>query len=166
MPWFSNSLHTNGVLNHFALFCILPTQEANELQRRITTFTNAVDTRREMLDLACGFYGHAKEVLTCLHGFSESYNPGEHFPPNIEGVEDELTNFHQDRSSLEAAIEQVNAEGNVLIGRLQDADEVTHLRSILHQASSLSKNASVHARSLACLFVCLTFCCVVKARQL
>uniref|UniRef100_A0A183SJ10 DH domain-containing protein n=1 Tax=Schistocephalus solidus TaxID=70667 RepID=A0A183SJ10_SCHSO len=121
--------------------------EANELQRRITTFTNAVDTRREMLDLACGFYGHAKEVLTCLHGFSESYNPGEHFPPNIEGVEDELTNFHQDRSSLEAAIEQVNAEGNVLIGRLQDTDEVTHLRSILHQASlakSLSKNASAY----------------------
>uniref|UniRef100_A0A0X3PU00 Triple functional domain protein n=1 Tax=Schistocephalus solidus TaxID=70667 RepID=A0A0X3PU00_SCHSO len=110
--------------------------EANELQRRITTFTNAVDTRREMLDLACGFYGHAKEVLTCLHGFSESYNPGEHFPPNIEGVEDELTNFHQDRSSLEAAIEQVNAEGNVLIGRLQDTDEVTHLRSILHQVAS------------------------------
>lgn len=103
------------------------------MQLRITTFTNVVDLRRETLDLACGFYGHTKEVFTWMHQVTESDNPGEHFPPNIEGMEDELTNFHRDRSALEAALERVVTEGKLLVRRLQDSDEVTHLRTILVQ---------------------------------
>lgn len=103
------------------------------MQQRITSFTNAVDSRREMLDLACGFYGHTKEVLSWLHNATEAYNPGEHFPPTIEGMDDELTAFRQHRDSLEAAVKRVISEGKALISRLQDSEETAHLRSILTQ---------------------------------
>ncbi|VDK32208.1 unnamed protein product [Taenia asiatica] len=111
-------------------------QEAAKLQQRITSFTNAVDSRREMLDLACGFYGHTKEVLNWLHSASEAYNPGEHFPPTIEGMDDELTAFRQHRDSLEAAVKRVVSEGKALISRLQDSEEAAHLRSILTQVTN------------------------------
>nr|CDS19379.1 kalirin [Echinococcus granulosus] len=111
-------------------------QEAAKLQQRITSFTNAVDSRREMLDLACGFYGHTKEVLNWLHNASEAYNPGEHFPPTIEGMDDELTAFRQHRDSLEVAVKRVVSEGKVLISRLQDSEEAAHLRSILTQVTN------------------------------
>uniref|UniRef100_A0A5K3FCH9 DH domain-containing protein n=2 Tax=Mesocestoides corti TaxID=53468 RepID=A0A5K3FCH9_MESCO len=111
-------------------------QEAAKLQQRITNFTNAVDARREMLDLACGFYGHTKEVLNWFHNATENYNPGEHFPPTIEGMDDELTAFRQHRASLEAAVNRVVSEGEALIARLQDSEETAHLRSILAQVTN------------------------------
>ncbi len=96
-----------------------------------------MDARRETLDLACGFYGHTKEVLNWLHNATETYNPGEHFPPSIEGMEDELTAFHRDRANLEAAVDRVVSEGEALISRLQDSEEAAHLRSILTQVGAL-----------------------------
>nr|CDS25599.1 kalirin [Hymenolepis microstoma] len=111
-------------------------QEAAKLQQRITSFTNAVDSRREMLDLACGFYGHTKEVLSWLHNANEAYNPGEHFPPTIEGMDDELTTFRQHRDNLESAVKRVISEGKALISRLQDSDEASHLKSILAQVTN------------------------------
>ncbi|VUZ48985.1 unnamed protein product [Hymenolepis diminuta] len=111
-------------------------QEAAKLQQRITSFTNAVDSRREMLDLTCGFYGHTKEVLRWLHNAAEAYNPDEHFPPTIEGMDDELTAYGQHRDSLEAAVKRVMSEGNALISRLQDSEETAHFKSILTQVTN------------------------------
>ncbi|KAA3681373.1 triple functional domain protein [Paragonimus westermani] len=111
-------------------------QRASELQRRIAAFTRAIETRRETVDLGCGFYSHTKKVLSWLSGFRDGHNPGEHLPASIEGMEDEITNFHRDRSEMEEEADRVTTEGEALISRLKDPDEVAHIRSVLVQVSN------------------------------
>ncbi|GAA37096.2 kalirin [Clonorchis sinensis] len=111
-------------------------QRANELLTRISAFTQAVEARRETVDLGCGFYNHTKEVIAWLHAVKESHNTGEHLPATIEGMEDELTNFHRDRSAIEEGADRVATEGETLISRLKDTEEVTHIRSVLAQVAS------------------------------
>ncbi|KAF6777147.1 hypothetical protein AHF37_03629 [Paragonimus kellicotti] len=111
-------------------------QRASELQRRIAAFTRAIETRRETVDLGCGFYSHTKKVLSWLNGFRDGHNPGEHLPASIEGMEDEITNFHRDRSEMEEEADRVATEGEALISRLKDPDEVAHIRSVLLQVSN------------------------------
>ncbi|KAF7232288.1 hypothetical protein EG68_08777 [Paragonimus skrjabini miyazakii] len=111
-------------------------QRASELQRRIAAFTRAIETRRETVDLGCGFYSHTKKVLSWLNGFRDGHNPGEHLPASIEGMEDEITNFHRDRSEMEEEADRVATEGEALISRLKDPDEVAHIRSVLVQVSN------------------------------
>ncbi|VDQ04050.1 unnamed protein product [Trichobilharzia regenti] len=110
-------------------------QDASELQHRISAFTRAVEVRRETLDLGCGFYSHTKEALAWLHNARETHNPGEHLPASIEGMEDELTSFHRNRAAMEKDVDRALAEGEALISRLKDAEEVSHLRSVLNQVS-------------------------------
>ncbi|CAH8874905.1 unnamed protein product [Trichobilharzia szidati] len=111
-------------------------QDASELQHRISAFTRAVEVRRETLDLGCGFYSHTKEALAWLHNARETHNPGEHLPASIEGMEDELTSFHRNRAAMEKDVDRALAEGEALISRLKDAEEVSHLRSVLNQVSN------------------------------
>ncbi|CAH8639845.1 unnamed protein product [Heterobilharzia americana] len=111
-------------------------QDASELQHRISAFTRAVEVRRETLDLGCGFYSHTKEALAWLHNARETHSPGEHLPASIEGMEDELTSFHRNRAAMEKDVDRALAEGEALISRLKDAEEVSHLRSVLNQVSN------------------------------
>ncbi|CAH8588669.1 unnamed protein product [Dicrocoelium dendriticum] len=111
-------------------------QKATELQHRISAFTRAVEARRETVDLGCGFYSHTKEILTWLHCVREGYNPGEHLPATIEGMEDELTTFHRDRTAIEEGADRVSSEGEALVTRLKDIEEIAHVQSVLAQVSS------------------------------
>lgn len=111
-------------------------QKAGELQHRISSFTKAVEARRETLDLGCGFYSHTKEILAWLHCVREGYNPGEHLPSTIEGMEDELTTFHRDRTAIEEGADRISSEGEALVTRLKDSEEIDHIQSVLAQVSS------------------------------
>ncbi|VDP46022.1 unnamed protein product [Schistosoma mattheei] len=111
-------------------------QDASELQHRISAFTRAVEVRRETLDLGCGFYSHTKEALAWLHNARETHNPGEHLPASIEGMEDELTSFHRNRATMEKDVDRALAEGEALIARLKDSEEIAHLRTVLNQVSN------------------------------
>lgn len=113
-------------------------QKASELQRRISAFTRAVESRRETVDLGCGFYSHTIEVLAWLHGVRKSHNPSEHLPATIEGMEDELTNFRRERTMIEEGADRVASEGEALTSRLKDSEEVAHIRSVLAQVSLIS----------------------------
>ncbi|TPP64524.1 Kalirin [Fasciola gigantica] len=111
-------------------------QKASELQRRISAFTRAVESRRETVDLGCGFYSHTIEVLAWLHGVRKSHNPSEHLPATIEGMEDELTNFRRERTMIEEGADRVASEGEALTVRLKDSEEVAHIRSVLAQVAN------------------------------
>ncbi|KAL3320890.1 hypothetical protein Ciccas_000416 [Cichlidogyrus casuarinus] len=117
-------------------------QEASELQRRIGSFTRSVDSRRNTLELACGFYGHTKELFNWLHSLRESYNPMELLPSTIEGMEEELKTFHRSRQAMESKANQVANEGEALFKRPIDAEETEHLKSILVQVSKDKCNVS------------------------
>ncbi|KAH8869343.1 Triple functional domain protein [Schistosoma japonicum] len=111
-------------------------QDASELQHRISAFTRAVEVRRETLDLGCGFYSHTKEALAWLHNSRETHNPSENLPTSIEGMEDELTSFHRNRAAMEKDVDRALAEGEALISRLKDVEEISHLRTVLSQVSN------------------------------
>ncbi|MEL7307804.1 MAG: hypothetical protein AAGK05_07945 [Pseudomonadota bacterium] len=67
--------------------------------------------RRDLLDLACAFYSHIKELLDWLSSAREAYSADEILPPTIEGVEEALLNFHSQRESLITAAGRDLEEG-------------------------------------------------------
>lgn len=50
-------------------------------------------------------------------------------------MEDELTSFHRNRATMEKDVDRALAEGEALIARLKDSEEIAHLRTVLNQVS-------------------------------
>ncbi|KAG8197116.1 hypothetical protein JTE90_004375 [Oedothorax gibbosus] len=92
---------------------------AQELEGHITSFAARVDQRRNLLDLAVMFFTHENELTSWFEELRQELQSDE-VAENVEGAEQLLEQFNQQRdSTIDAAMNTVS-EGEALLEELQN----------------------------------------------
>ncbi|GIY93513.1 triple functional domain protein [Caerostris extrusa] len=93
---------------------------AQELEGHITSFAARVDQRRNLLDLAVMFFTHENELTSWFDELRQELQSDE-VAENVEGAEQLLEQFNQQRdSTIDAAMNTVS-EGEALLEELQNS---------------------------------------------
>ncbi|KAF8773667.1 Triple functional domain protein like [Argiope bruennichi] len=118
---------------------------AQELEGHITSFAARVDQRRNLLDLAVMFFTHENELTSWFEELRQELQSDE-VAENVEGAEQLLEQFNQQRdSTIDAAMNTVS-EGEALLEELQnsglepDSDSSTSYAAIEGLLESLSRS--------------------------
>ncbi|XP_042899532.1 kalirin isoform X2 [Parasteatoda tepidariorum] len=118
---------------------------AQELEGHITSFAARVDQRRNLLDLAVMFFTHENELTSWFEELRQELQSDE-VAENVEGAEQLLEQFNQQRdSTIDAAMNTVS-EGEALLEELQnsglepDSDSSTSNAAIEGLLESLSRS--------------------------
>ncbi|ESO86296.1 hypothetical protein LOTGIDRAFT_220800 [Lottia gigantea] len=116
--------------------------EAHELEERMHNFLTQLERRRAIIDMTVAFYTHVHELTSWLEELQQELQSSE-IADSVEGAEQLLAQFNQQReTTIEAAMHTVG-EGETLLQQLgainaeQDKgnsnQDYTHIEGVLNQ---------------------------------
>ncbi|XP_013406610.1 kalirin isoform X8 [Lingula anatina] len=92
--------------------------EARDLEERMQNFLTRVEQRRNLLDMTVNFYTHVKELTDWFDDLKQELQSSE-VADSVEGAEQLLGQFHQQKSATEDASINTLCEGEHLLEELR-----------------------------------------------